>query len=124
MHRLVTQFAIGGAEMMRANIIEREKERGFAVYAPGEVEWFPRCDWKDSSVISVTGNRVRIVLVEARTQKGGAFRRLLHAINEMQMVPVVVEPHDRLAAVLVGWGWRHRKVGVGFEGENVWYPRP
>lgn len=121
--RLLNQVALGGAQMMLSNILIREKERGFKVVRPGDVEWFPQTLWKPSSILSIDGNRVRIVLIEAKHQKGGAFRRLLDDIADMEMVPVVVEPHDRLAAFLSSLGWRHRLHGAGDDRENIWYPR-
>lgn len=121
--RLITQYAIGGGDAILSNIVNMEKDRGFIVVRPGEAEWFPAALWKKSSICSIAANRIRIVLVEAKQQKSGAFRLLVDQISDLDLVPVVVEPHDRLAVTLASWGWRHRRHGVGAECENIWYPR-
>lgn len=122
--RLVEQVAFAGGEALLGNIVSRERERGYKVVRPGDVDWLPTTLWKNSSICSIDGDRVRIVLIEARHQKSGAFRRLLGHIADMEMIPVVIEPHDRLAATLASWGWKRRRIGSGFDAETIWYPRP
>lgn len=121
--RVLERFALGGSAAIVSDIVKLERERGFTVVRPGEADWFPLALWKSSSVCSTDGNRVRIVLIDAAIPNRGAFRRLIYDIVEMDMIPVVVDPHDGLAATLASWGWRHRRVGQGFGAENLWYPR-
>lgn len=121
--RLVNLLAFGGGNMLLHDIIELEKMRGFTVVRPGECDFFPLADWKPSSICSFDGTRVRIVLVEARAQKTGAFTRLVENIRDLNLTPIVVEPHSRLAAVLHRWGWKCRRHGHNDTTETIWYPR-
>jgi hypothetical protein len=124
MSRLLTQLTINGdRNAIPEHMADAERAQGYTVLRPGEVDWFTHNDWRPSSLLSISGNRVRIVLVEAKRQNGGAFRRLIDDIEALEMVPVVVEPHDRLALKLVSWGWKSRTHGQGDYRETVWYPR-
>jgi hypothetical protein len=122
--RLINQLMLGGGERILDTVVEDELAKHFKVLRPGDVEWLSPREWKPSTIVALDGNRVRLVMLEAKAQKTGAFRRLIDCIIEMEMVPVVVEPHDRLALTLASWGWRHRRHGIGDRAETVWYPRP
>jgi hypothetical protein len=122
--RIVNLLALGGGSTLLDDICGLETRKGFKVVRPGDVPWLPRSDWKKSSICSIDDDRVRIVLIEAHYQKTGAFTRLIAALAERRLNPVVVEPHGRLAAKLKSWGWKHRRHGLGDDVENIWYPRP
>jgi len=122
--RVADMMAFGGRDMLLHDIVATERAKGFQIVRPGEAEWFPRSDWRKNSICSVSGNRVRIVLIEAHHQKSGALVRLIAALQERELVPVVVEPHPRLAQRLAAWGWKNRRHGAGDLAETIWYPRP
>jgi len=64
-------------------------------------------DWEPSSVVSLDGKRVRIVLVSARSPGHGAFTRLVRAITRAGFTPVVCAPvGPTMPAILKHWGWR------------------
>src|SRR5215475_13453806 len=76
----------------RAAILEDELALGCIPVAPGSVAWLPAYDWPGDVVVSVKGRDVRIALIHARTPGQGAFRRLVDAIAETGLPPVVIEP--------------------------------
>lgn len=123
LNRIVNQVAFGGRDMVLSNVIAMETDRGFVRIPVGSVEWLSPWIWHRNSVVTQDGDRVRLVLLEALRQREGAFTRLVADILACELIPVVVEPHDRLARKLAAWGWRHRRLGVGFTSENIWYPR-
>jgi hypothetical protein len=122
--RVINAMAFGGRDMVLAQILKMETDRGFIVIPVGSVDWLSPWVWHRNSVVSQDANRIRLVLLEALHQKQGAFTRLIDDLKECELIPVVVEPHDRLAHKLHTWGWRHRRIGVGVTAENLWYPRP
>lgn len=121
--RIINQMAFGGRDMVLANLVKMETDRGFVVIPVGSVEWLSPWTWHRNSLVTRDGQRVRLVLMEALHQKQGAFTRLVADIQANELIPVVVEPHDRLAHKLHTWGWRHRRLGAGVTAENLWYPR-
>ena len=124
LNRIVNQFALGGRDLvLTSTIIAMETERGFVRVPVGSVEWLSPWIWHRNSVVTRDDDRVRLVLLEALRQREGAFTKLVADIQACGLIPVVVEPHDRLARKLEHWRWRHRRIGVGFTGENIWYPR-
>jgi hypothetical protein len=90
-------------------IRQLEEGAGHPVLAVGVTIPFayPAKDWEASSVISLDGKRVRIVLVSARSPGHGAFTRLVRAIMQAGFVPVVCAPvGPAMPAILKHWGWR------------------
>lgn len=131
--RLVNRLAIGGGGMLLDDICAMERARGHVVIRPGQSAWLPTSDWKDSTIVAIEyralrpgqlPNRARLVLLEAKQPRSGALTRLLRHLYELELSPVMVEPHDRLAAKLMEWGWKHRRVGHDDLAETIWYPRP
>ena len=77
----------------------------------------PKEDWRET-VISVVDKVAFIVLVEARRRRQGALRRLVTAVKEAGMCPVICEPIGlEMPAVLRHWGW------VRFMNTNNWIPK-
>lgn len=103
---------------------QSERERGFMVVRPGGKKWFRSSDWKSTSVASINGNRVRLVLLDAIEAGKGAFTRTLQAIEDAGLRPCVIDPTPEFAAALKRRDWRGRSVGSTFKTrETVWYPR-
>ena len=105
--------------LMRAD----ETAKGHRVVRPGEVPWLPKEDWDETVVVSVDGERVRLVAILAKQPGCGAFRRLVAAIQAAGLKPCVLCPTPELAATLKRWGWREKHKGVGIESEERWEPR-
>ena len=65
----------------------------------------PRWDW-DETLITTHGSSAFIVLVYARRKRRGALSRLVKAIRNAGMTPVIVSPIGRqMPAILAKWGW-------------------
>lgn len=105
-------------EIMREN----ERESGNDVIVPGEVHWLPSEDWDETIVVSRNGKEIRLIAILARHPGNGAFRRLVHAILDAGLVPVIIAPSLEMAATMKRWGWHRRFVGSGFEQEDQWRP--
>lgn len=117
-------FAIldkGGSisEVMR----DDERAAGHKVILPGEVEWLPLADWDPTIVVSLDGNKVRLVAILARNPGNGAFRRLVATIAASGLTPQIIAPTNEMRATVKRWGWRIRTKGSGFEAQEIWYPR-
>lgn len=102
-----------------------EEDRGFHLVQPGGVAWLPRDGWHHDSVISLDGRGqrtvVRLVLLVARRPGSGTLRRLLSELWFRDMVPAVIEPHERLAIFLDRYGFKPRTMG-GRLGWIEWRP--
>ena len=105
--------------LMRAD----ETAKGYRVVRPGEAPWLPRKDWHETVVVSVDGERVRLVAILAKQPGQRAFTRLVEAVRAAGMIPCVFEPTPELAATLKRWKWRERISGAGAEREVWWEPR-
>lgn len=101
-------------------IFEDETAKGRKAVRPGDVSWFDPADWNPSSVASIFGNTVRLVLIDALRPGTGALTRMLSAIDAAGLRPVVVAPTREFAAALARRGWKRRSCGFGFEHEEVW----
>lgn len=108
------------ADIMR----QAERTSGYQVVVPGEVNWLPLEDWDPSIVVSLDDNKVRLVAILARNPGNGALRRLICAIKTHGMVPQIIAPTFEMRATVKRWGWRMRMKGMGFEAQEIWYPRP
>lgn len=109
----------GVAERMRRN----EEAAGFTPVGVGSVPWLSTESWHPGSVVSTDGKRVRLVALLAKRPGEGGLLRTVIGILAAGLTPVIVEPNDRLAATLKRWGWKRRRIGRGFESQNLWYPR-
>lgn len=92
---------------------------GRTIVPTGSVTPFavPREDWRET-VISVAGKVAFLVLVEARTKRQGALRRLVAAVKDAGMCPVICEPIGlEMPAVLSHWSW------VRFQNTHHWIPK-
>lgn len=106
-------------DLMRAD----ERAAGHRVVLPGEEPWFPVDEWSPTCVVSVTTRGdVRLVAIMAAQPGNGAFRRLVAAVRDAGLRPVVVAPSKALAQALKRWGWRERQVGRGWHSERRWMP--
>lgn len=106
-------------EQMRA----AERERGFQVVIPGEVEWLPAEDWHESNVVSRDDDEVRLIAILAK--RPGSFRRLLSRLALHRLRPVVVCPIGPIMpAILQHYGWIKREIGSGWDMEEQWRPDP
>jgi hypothetical protein len=99
-----------------------ERDAGRTLVEVGSY-WLPEADWHEDCVVSLDGNRMRLVLLNAHRPGGGAFMRLVKHLIAHGFTPVAVEPNDRIEASLIKRGWRSRVVGRGAKRELIYYPR-
>lgn len=100
----------------------QEAARGFRVVAPGKEPWLPAEDWAESVVVSVDRDEVRLVAILAK--RPGSFRRLLAALNEAKLRPVVVGVIGPIMPeIMKHLNWRCTVVGSGWEAEDQWRPQ-
>lgn len=119
--RLFAQLDRGAsvADIMR----EDERMAGYKVIRPGDIPWLSLEDWDPSIVVSLDGNRVRLVAILARNPGNGALRSLIAAIEAQGLVPQIIAPTHEMRVTVKRWGWRMRMKGSGFEAQEIWYPR-
>lgn len=98
-----------------------EIAKGARVVRPGDEPWLSAEDWHEDVVVSVRGDRVRLVAIRAKNPGHGAFRRLIASVTESGLVPCVVCPFGAMRETLKRWGWRERHRMV--DGEEFWEPR-
>jgi len=89
-----------------------------------EAEWLNWEDWESDTIITQDGQNVRLVIMTARNPGHGALTRLVDGIERAGLVPVLVEPTDRLKEWCRKRGWRARMIGRGKDRHSVFYPRP
>src|SRR6185369_14000824 len=100
-----------------------EKERGFEIVETGSVPWLPAADWPNDIVITQKGKEIRIVAIYAKRPGNGAFRRLITAIIQAGMVPVIVTPVHEMRDTMKRWGWKQKLTGTNFhDREETWHP--
>ena len=102
-----------------------EEHKGHFVIRPGQKDWLPADDWDETSVVSQDGKEVRLVAILAKRSSNGAFKRLLGAIKEAGLKPVVVCPMPDIEIMLRAFGWRyqqHRPAGDALLEEEHWRP--
>lgn len=105
-------------ELMRAE----ERARGYTTVLPGLMSWLPMDDWHESVVVSQDGAEVRLVAILAK--RTGSFRRLVAALKEQGLTPVVVCPIGPIMpAILKHYGWTQRTLGSGWDIEEQWRPQ-
>jgi hypothetical protein len=102
-------------------LVAHEMDHGRLVLRCGDVPWLVASDWIGEPVISMKDDEVRIIGIMAAKQRGGAFKRLVAAIQADGRVPVVVAPFAVMRAILLRWGWQERR---GVDGESEWRPGP
>jgi hypothetical protein len=100
-----------------------ERAKGYRLVLPGWEPWLSASDWHETNVVSVDGERVRLVAIWAKNPGRGAFRRLVAAIQAAGLKPCVFSPHDEFAATLKRWGWKEKRRGYGMDHEEWWEPR-
>jgi hypothetical protein len=103
-----------------ANLMRGEEEQGHILIE--RAEWLNPDDW-NKFIISQDGNRIRLILLDAKVPGNGAFTRLIEGIKKAGLVPVVCEPLGRLTEWCRKHGYRPRKIGKGEHRHEVWYPR-
>ena len=103
-----------------------ESAKGYRVVRPGDAPWLSKEDWRETIVVSVDGERVRLVLIHAKQPGRGAFTRLVDAVRGAGLIPCVMSPTKQLEDTLKRWkSWKWKRVerGVGMEREVWWEPR-
>jgi hypothetical protein len=85
---------------------------------------FSATDWHFPAVVSFDGEEVRLIAILANTPGRGALRRLVAAITQAGLRPVIVEPvGPTMPAILARWGWGRKIKGVGEERLEEWRPK-
>lgn len=112
------------ASLSRDEIGDRMREaevlQGFAIVS--QAKWLDWNDWDRHSIFAQDNKRVRLVALQARDPGHGAFTRLIGEISKAGLVPVVVEPNERLAGWCKRNFYRRRNIGRGRFRHEVWYP--
>lgn len=106
-------------EMMRSD----EEAAGYRVVHPGQAPWLSADDWDASVVVSHNTTHVRLVAILAKRPGNGALRRTIDGIITAGLIPTIVEPTKDMRETCKRWGWRTRRIGQGFESQEIWYPR-
>lgn len=121
LEKLIAQVSMG----LRMEDIMRDDERkaGRKVVVPGDVTWLPAEDWDHTVVVSVDGDVVRLIALLALNPGNGAFRRLIYSIHDTGLTPCVIAPTIEMRATLKRWGWKGKRHGHGWNGEERWKPR-
>lgn len=106
-------------EIMR----EDEASAGHEIILPGAVPWLPAEDWDETVVVSRAGNTVRLVAILAKNPGTGAFRRLIAALAQARLHPVIVAPTREMAATCQRMGWHCTVYGRGDDTVQHWEPK-
>jgi|SRR5882672_5662823 len=106
-------------DLMRAD----ERIAGYEVVLPGDVSWLPSEDWDETVVVSKNDKHVRLVAILAKRQCTGSLHRTIAGIIAAGLIPQIIEPTNEMRATCKRWGWRSRRIGRGFESQEIWYPR-
>jgi len=107
-------------DLMRGN----EAKAGRTVVKPGERPWLSADDWHYSVVVSIAGDRVRLIAIQALRPGTGALTRTIAGITAAGLIPVIVEPTREMRETCRRWGWKMRRVGDSFDTfEEQWRPK-
>jgi hypothetical protein len=110
---------------MAGVMMENELAAGFRLVQPGHAPFdFAEADWAfGQQVVSLDHDEVRLVIITARHPGHGSFRRLIDAIADAGLKPVVVEPIGAtMPAIMARWGWSRSVKGTGFKRVEEWRP--
>lgn len=102
---------------------ENERKAGYEVVLPGSQPWLSAEDWDETVVVSKDDKHVRLVAILAKRQCQGSLHRTIRGIIAAGLIPQIVEPTVEMRTTCKRWGWRSRRIGRGFESQEVWYPR-
>jgi hypothetical protein len=104
-------------------LIASEMNRGAKIIPLGAKKpfAFPMKDWR-RGVISLKGDVVRIVAIEARKPKHGALKRLIASIQAAGLKPEIVAVMLDMPAILEHWGWTVTYEADEFGKLDVWRP--
>jgi len=108
-------------EEIGQRMVTAELAQGFQIVT--EAEWLDWDDWTEWTIISQDGDRIRLVAIEARRPKTGAFTKLIRQIEDCLLVPVLVEPNRSLIDWCNRHGYRSRRIGKGSFAHEIWYRR-
>jgi hypothetical protein len=86
-------------------------------------DWLDWADWSTDTIITRDGPRVRLVLLNARRPGTGAMTRLVEGIEAAGLMPVMVEPNQRLAEWCLKRGWRERIIDHDPDRHRIFHPR-
>jgi len=126
MNHFATEVAVRSAlalskEEMGDKLRANEVLMGFSVVT--EARWFNEDDWDRWTIITQDKNRIRLVALSARNPGTGAFTRLIDKIMREGLIPVVVEPNERLTEWCRRHWYRKRNSGQGVLRHEIWYPK-
>jgi hypothetical protein len=102
----------------------RKLESDYGYKLIDEAPWLNRNEWEEIVVSTDKEGRIRLVLLDAKEPKTGAFTRLLEGIYKAGLTPVIVEPIGFLEEWCRQHGWRSRRLRHGSDQQKVWYKRP
>lgn len=113
-------FEIGAGNAMR----EEESAKGYTPLKLGDKPWLKVDDWLDDVVMSLDGNRVRIIALIAKQQGAGTFSRMITAIIQDDLKPIVIAPFAQMEGILRAWDWRQVIKGDTFyDRVDEWFPQ-
>lgn len=98
-----------------------EVRMGFSIIT--QARWLSDEDWDQWTIVSQDGKRIRLVALSARVPGSGAFTRLIDKITREGLVPVVVQPNERLTEWCKAHWYRKRNCGHGEYRHEIWYPK-
>jgi len=119
---IMAVYDAGGSvvDLMRGN----EAKAGRTIVKPGERPWLSADDWRHDVVVSIAGDRVRLIAIRALRPGTGALTRTIAGIIAAGLVPVIVEPTREMRETCRRWRWKMRRVGDSFDTfEEQWRPR-
>lgn len=100
-----------------------EMRRGNYAVLPGQRPWLSPDDWDMSTVASIDGLEVRlIVLVPRLKTKPGILKRLIGGIIEAKLIPTLVCPDVGMLAFCRKRGWTYTVRGAPPLTEDIWRP--
>lgn len=103
-------------------LIASELEKGYRLADPAIDTWFNHTEFFNP-IISINGNKVRIVAIMSKEPHTGAFRRLVDNIINSGLIPIVVAPIGIMVAIMTYWGWQRRITGNTFKTqEDIYIP--
>lgn len=98
---------------------------GYTLVPVGAVTPFPipAKDW-EAALVTLDGEKARLVLLHASAPGTGAFRRLVEGVKAAGYTPAVIEPTGAdMPAIMKRWRWKRRQVGRGFDTYSEYTPR-
>lgn len=99
---------------------EDEIARGFSPVALDSRPWFLSKHWHESVIIE-NGKEIRIIAIQVKYPKEGAFKKMIEGIKADGLAPVVVCPFSDMLAIMKKWGWVKTVINGSFlDREEQW----